>query len=42
MQLGTLVASLALMQQLVGICLLLVAVLYLSKTKSTVNLHTAA
>jgi len=34
MTLGSLVASLAVFQQLIGVCLLLVAVLYLSKTKT--------
>lgn len=34
MSLGTLVSSFALIKQIIGICLLLVAVLYLSKTKS--------
>jgi hypothetical protein len=34
MSLGSLVASLALFQQLIGVCLLLIAVLYLSKTKT--------
>ena len=37
MSLGNLVASLALLQQLIGICLLLVAVLYLAKTKPDSN-----
>ena len=32
---GSLVASLALFQQIIGVCLLLIAVLYLSKTKKT-------
>jgi hypothetical protein len=32
--LGSLVASLALFQQLIGVCLLLIAVLYLAKTKT--------
>jgi hypothetical protein len=34
MTLGSLVTSLALFQQLIGVCLLLIAVLYLSKTKT--------
>jgi hypothetical protein len=35
MTLGSLVASLALCQQLIGVCLLLIAVLYLSKTRTS-------
>jgi hypothetical protein len=42
MTLGELVSSLALVQQLIGVCLLLVAVLYLSKTKSSTNLQAAS
>src|SRR4029453_6177713 len=38
MSIGTLVASLALFKQLIGVCLLLIAVLYLSKTKNTSDL----
>ena len=41
MTLGGLVSSLSLFQQLIGICLLLVAVLYLSKTKNTPGLPAA-
>ena len=41
MTLGVLVASLSMFQQLIGICLLLVAVLYLSKTKNTTGLQAA-
>jgi hypothetical protein len=37
MTLGNLVVSLALFQQLIGICLLLVAVLYLARTKPDSN-----
>jgi hypothetical protein len=42
MSIGTLVASLALFKQLMGVCLLLIAVLYLSKTRHTRDLHPAA
>jgi hypothetical protein len=38
---GGLMVSFTLLQQLIGVCLLLVAVLYLSKTKSAGNLHPA-
>jgi hypothetical protein len=38
---GELATSLALSQQLIGVCLLLVAVLYLSKTNSPNDVHTA-
>lgn len=41
MTLGSLVLSLSLFQQLIGICLLLVAVLYLSNTRNTRDLPTA-
>jgi hypothetical protein len=41
MTLGGLVAPLSWFQQLIGICLLLVAVLYLSKTKNTTDLRAA-
>ena len=41
MTLGGLVTSLSLVHQLIGICLLLVAVLYLSKTKNTIDLPAA-
>jgi hypothetical protein len=37
MTLGSLVMSLAMFQQLIGVCLLLIAVLYLSKTKTPAN-----
>ena len=42
MTIGGLVASLSLVQQLIGICLLLVAVLYLSKTKNPTDLPVAS
>ena len=42
MTVGDLFASLSLVHQLIGICLLLVAVLYLSKTKNTTDLAVAS
>lgn len=42
MTIGGLVASLSWVQQLIGICLLLVAVLYLSKTKNATDLPVAS
>jgi hypothetical protein len=42
MSIGSLVASLAFFKQLIGVCLLLIAVLYLSKTKTNCDLHSQA
>jgi hypothetical protein len=41
MSIGSFIYSLNLLQQLIGVCLLLVAVLYLSKTKSNGNREAA-
>ncbi len=42
MTLGALVASLGAIQQIIGVCLLLIAILYLSKTKSDSKLQPTA
>jgi hypothetical protein len=39
MTFGSLIVSLDLIQQVIGVCLLLIAVLYLSKSRDTTNFH---
>jgi hypothetical protein len=41
MRISSLITSLSLLQQLIGVCLLLIAIFYLSKTKSN-SVHAAA